>query len=252
MKIAESYVAKILGLVLIVIVWHVFYSLDVFESAFFPSPTSTFSSIIRLFTQRNLLTDITVTLLRVLMGFMLAVVIGITIGLIIGSSKLLSITFEGIIDFFRSIPVVTLYPVFMLFFGFTNNTKIAMVFWATFWVVTLNTAFGVKQSKKIRSEVATVYKTSKFQRFKWITFYEALPNIVVGIRVAISFALLAGIMSEMFMGSNYGIGQRIFEANVRFSATDLYALVLVTGTLGILLNKIFILLEKKIIPWVDK
>jgi len=127
-----------------------------------------------------------------------------------------------------------------------------MTFWATFWIVTLNTIYGVKQSIKIRRDVAMVYGATKIQSFKWITFYEALPQILVGMRIAISYALLAEIMCEMFMGSNFGIGQKIYESNVKLSTPELFALVAVTSVLGILINRMFVFLERKMIPWAGK
>ena len=97
-----------------------------------------------------------------------------------------------------------------------------------------------------------VYGATKIQSFKWITFYEALPQILVGMRIAISYALLAEIMCEMFMGSNFGIGQKIYESNVKLSTPELFALVAVTSVLGILINRMFVFLERKMIPWAGK
>ena len=245
-------ILRISGLAFFLLAWQIISFLGIFDSTLFPSPSRTFSALSNFFMNRNLIQDIGYTLMRVFSGFFIATIFGILFGLIIGVNKSLYTAFEWLIDFFRSIPVVTIYPIFILLFGISHSTKMAMVFWATFWVITLNVAYGVRQSNKLRTEVAKVYKASKMQSFIWITFFEALPHTLIGMRIAISIALLAEIMSEMFMGANYGIGQRIFEANARLSTPDLYALVITTGIIGITINRLFAFLEKKTIPWAGK
>jgi len=243
---------KISGLLFFLIVWQVVSSLKLFEPTLLPQPIKVFSSFITLFTDNNLFKEIIYTLQRVFFGFFFASILGVFIGLIIGVNSILYCAFEWLIDFFRSIPVVTLYPIFILLFGISDDAKIAMTFWATFWIITLNTAYGVRQTSKMRIEVAKVYGANSIQSFRLVTFYEALPHILVGMRIAISCSLLAEIMCEMFMGSDFGIGQKIYEFNVRLSAPELYALIAITGVLGIVINRFFVLLEKKMIPWVGK
>lgn len=247
-----SFLNRISGLVFLLIVWQIVSSLNLLEPSLFPSPARIFRAFINLFVHNNLAKEILYTLKRVFSGFLIATALGVFIGLIIGVNKFLNKSLEGLIDLFRSIPVVTLYPIFILFFGIGDETKIAMTFWATFWIITLNAIYGVKQSSAILRQVAKVYGASKTQSFRMITFYETLPQIMVGMRVAISYALLAEIICEMFMGSNYGIGQKIYEANVRFSMPELFALVATTGAIGVLINRMFVMLERNVIPWVGK
>ena len=240
----------LLGLALLLLTWQIVSSLNILEATLFPSPAQTFASFIALFTNGSILKDMAFTLWRVLSGFSLAAVTGVLVGLVIGTNKFLYKAFEGLIDFFRSIPVVTLYPIFLLLFGIGDFSKIAMVFWTAFWVITLNTAYGVKHSGKMRKEVVKVFKATKSQAFKWVTFYEALPQTLIGMKIGLSFALLAEIMCEIFMGANYGIGQRISEAFTKYSMPELYSLVILTGILGILINMMFTIIERKSIPWV--
>ena len=249
MKKSLSALARLSGLIFLVLVWQIFSSLNLFERTLFPSPLETLSAFINLFIRNNLAKEIAFTVQRVFSGFIAATLLGVFIGLLVGINKVLFRSFEGLIDFFRSIPVVTLYPIFIMIFGINDEAKIAMTFWATFWIITLNTIYGVRQSNETRRAVAKVYGASKTQSFKWITFYEALPLIMVGMRVAVSYALLTEIICEMFMGSNFGIGQKIYEANVRLSTPELYALVAITGVLGVLINRLFVMFERKIIPW---
>ena len=252
MRKVYARIIKITGLIFILCLWQLISSLNILEPSLFPTPTESFSTLLNLLLCNDLLKEILYTFQRVITGFSFATVLGILFGLIVGGNRILDKSLEGVIDFFRSIPVITLYPIFIMLFGINDEVKIAMTFWATFWIVSLNTVYGVKQSIKVRRDVAKVYGASRIQSFRWITFYEALPQIFIGMRIAISYALLAEIMCEMFMGSNFGIGQKIYESNVKLSMPELFALVAITGLLGIFVNRIFVVLEKRIIPWAGK
>ena len=245
-------ILKLSGIFAVLIIWQIVYSLSLLEPTLFPSPIDTLSVFLKIFISGSVIPDMLSTIVRMLTGYFLAVIVGVFIGLIVGFVKPLYESCEGIIDFFRSIPVITLYPVFVLLFGINHLSKIAMIFWASLFVIILNTAYGVIQSNRTRRDVAKLYGASRYQIFKWVTFYNALPQVLIGMRVAISFALIVGILCEMFMGSEFGIGQRITEAFTTYTIPELYALILLSGILGFLFNRFFVFFEKKLVPWVDK
>lgn len=250
--LAIKLIKVILGFASILIIWQLASTFKLLEPSLLPSPLDTFKTFFRILFSGNVLPDIRDTLVRMFIGYGLAAIIGVSLGMIIGLIKPLYESFEGIIDFFRSIPVTTLYPVFVLIFGIDHMSKIGMVFWACFFVITLNSAYGVIQSSKVRIKVAKLYGASPIQVFRWITFYDALPQTLIGLRVAISFAIIVEILCEMFMGSEFGIGQRVTEAFTTYAIAELYSLIILSGLLGYLLNRIFVYLEKRLVPWVGK
>lgn len=251
-KVLLSILKVLSGFIVIIIIWQLVNFFELLEPSLLPGPISTFKTFFKIVFSGDVLPDIRDTLIRMFIGFGLAAFTGVTLGMLIGLVKPLYDSFEGVIDFFRSIPVTTLYPVFVLLFGIDHLSKIGMVFWACFFVITLNSAYGVIQSSKVRSKVARLYGANSFQVFRWITFYDALPQTLIGLRVAISFALIVEILCEMFMGSEFGIGQRVTEAFTTYAITELYALIILSGLIGYLLNRIFVHLEKRLVPWVGK
>lgn len=248
----SKFFKTITGFIVVLIIWQFVHSLSLLEPTLFPSPKNTFETLFRIIGTGNIFMDLFITILRMFAGLGLAILIGVLFGLAIGLIKPLYESTEGVIDFFRSIPVTTLYPIFVLMFGIGHISKIAMVFWASFFVIALNTAYGVIQTTKIRRKVAKLYGASNIQIFKWITFFDALPQTLIGIRVAISFALIVEILCEMFMGSEFGIGQRITESFTTYAIPELYALIIISGILGFSLNRLFVIFEKKLVPWVGK
>jgi NitT/TauT family transport system permease protein len=100
--------------------------------------------------------------------------------------------------------------------------------------------------------MAHLYGCSGFKLIRWVTFYEALPQTLIGLRVAVSLALIVTVLGEMFMGCEKGLGQRLTDAYTTFSVDRMYAIVILTGFLGFLFNRLFVSLEKKLVPWAGK
>lgn len=238
-----------IGTLIIIVVWLVAFHSQKPGTYLIPDPLSTGKKVFTLFIYGEILKDTAATLSRMLAGYSAACVVGIMVGLLLGSFPLLRRLFDSSIDFFRSIPVTALYPVFVLVFGIGSESKIGMIFWSSFFVICINATYGVIQTNPIRRKMAHLYGANWTQVFFKVTIFDALPQIVVGMRVAISYSLIVSILTEMFMGSQYGIGQRITESYNLYQIDTMFALILITGILGYFLNLIFLKFETKVIRW---
>lgn len=167
------------------------------------------------------------------------------------SDKIYS-SFEFAVEFFRSIPATALFPLFLLFFGIDNQSKIAIVAWAASLILVINSMYGVHLGKELRIKAARTMKVKGFTLFQKIVFPEALPQIFSGMRIAISLSLIIVVVTEMFIGINFGLGHRIINAQLVFRTSEMYAAIMIAGILGYLINKIFIFFEKRIIHWAGK
>jgi NitT/TauT family transport system permease protein len=205
-----------------------------------------------LLTREEIHIDILTTLYRVFCGFSLAIISSIPLGLIIGKSLRLKLSLEVLIDFFRSIPSITLYPLFLLAFGLGNISKIAVSSFVCFWVILISTINGVTHSSKTRQQVALSLGCNSRCLIFDVILMDALPQIASGLRVAVSISLTAVIAAEMLMGSNHGLGQRIYDYYLTYRIPNLYAALIITGILGYVFNKTLALLEKKLIHWTGK
>ena len=115
-----------------------------------------------------------------------------------------------------------------------------------------NSAYGVMNAKKTRVMAAQIMGVSKWHVFKDVLLMESLAQTFVGLRSAVSMALVIVIVAEMFIGSENGLGHRIIDAQQVFNVKEMYTSILVTGALGYLLNLLFLLVEKKLIHWSGK
>jgi ABC-type nitrate/sulfonate/bicarbonate transport system permease component len=240
------------GFLIVLAAWELAFLSGVLNPTLLPSPLAAFQALFRMLYSGGVLTDLGYTFWRMALGYTAAAAAGIVLGLILGSIRSVFRAGSGLVDFFRSIPVTALYPLFVLLFGIGHSSKVAMVFWASFFVITLNSAYGAIQSSRLRSQMACLFGASRFQVFHTITFYDALPQTMVGLRVALSYSLVVELLCEMFMGSQFGIGQRITEAYTTYAIDELYALVILAGIVGYAMNRIFVVIERNIIPWATR
>ncbi len=241
----------IIPLILLVI-WWIFSNLKLVSPLFLPTPQSVFYEIFRLFSTGEILPDLAFTFYRAFLGFIFACLIGIPIGLLMGYSDKIYHSLEFVVEFFRSIPATALFPFFLLFFGIGDQSKIALAAWAAGLVLIINSMYGVRLGKELRIKSAKTMRITGFNLFKKIIFPEALPYIFSGMRIALSLSLVIVIITEMFIGTNFGLGNMIIEAQLVYRISEMYAGIIILGVLGFLINKFFIFTENKIVHWKGK
>ncbi|MFZ1735856.1 MAG: ABC transporter permease subunit, partial [Candidatus Moraniibacteriota bacterium] len=190
-----------------------------------------------------------VTLRRVLSAFFAALIFGIPLGLWLGRMETMYRSIEFVIDFFRSTPATALFPLFLLVFGVTDASKIAVAAFTSMLLIIFNTAHGVMYAKKSRILAATIMGATETQIFRLVLFWESLPQIFVGLRSALSMSLVVIVAAEMVIGTSSGLGRRIIDAQVTYEIPTMYAAILLSGIVGYALNMCFLILEKKLLHW---
>lgn len=242
----------IIGPIILVTAWALVAQLKLIDPFFLPGPLTTINKLIQLVISGTILGDLFSTLERVILAFLIALIIGLPLGLLLGRTEKIYRSVEFIIDFFRSTPATALFPLFLLVFGITDNSKIAVAAFAAMLLIIFNTAYGVMHAKKSRVLAAQIMGATKTQIFRWILFWESLPQTFIGLRSAVSLSLVIIIVTEMFIGTTSGLGRRIIDSQITYEIPTMYAVILLTGILGYLLNVIFILVEKRFLHWSGK
>ncbi len=233
------------------IVWWFIGANKLIDPLYFPSLPEVANSFSSAFTQDGF-AHLWATAYRTLISFAMAGVSAIPSGIFLGSNKKIYNSLEFLIDFFRSLPAPALFPLFLLFFGIGDGAKIAVAFFVAFWIILINTTYGVWNSSKLRAQVGKVFRATRLQTFRDITIPDALPQIFVGLRIALSLALILVVVTEMFIGTGAGLGLKIFNSYASYRIPELYAFLLMVGFLGYGLNKGFLFFERKTVHWADK
>lgn len=231
------------------ILWLVIAQSGVFSDLLFPGPVKTFDSFFRMIVAGDVFKDVFATLLRVAASFLVTTLVGVPVGLFLGSSRKMYESFEFLIDFFRSTPATALFPIFILFWGVGDTSKIAAAVFSCLLLVVFNTAHGVMNASKSRVLVAQIMGASKMMIFKSVLFWESLPQTFVGLRIALNYCLVIIVITEMFVGTTIGLGQKIINLQIIYDTPQMYAVVILTGILGYILNVFFVLAQGKAVHW---
>jgi sulfonate transport system permease protein len=238
-----------IGPVVLFIAWDLVVRLGFIKPILLPTPADTIAALITGLAGGPLLTDFAMTVWRTLQAFVIAAVVGVPLGVLLGSNEKAYRSVEFLIDFFRSTPSSALIPLFLLIFGVSDVNKIAIAAFGALLIVVFNSAYGVINARKQRVMAAKVMGASRWQVFKDVLIWESLQPSFVGLRSAVSMALVIVIVAEMFIGSDTGLGHRIIDAQQVLNVKSMYAAILAAGALGYALNILFLVAERRIVHW---
>jgi sulfonate transport system permease protein len=238
-----------IGPLVLFIVWDWVVRFGLIKAILLPPPLATLGTLVTGLAGGALLTDFAVTVWRTLQAFLIASVVGVPLGVLLGSNERAYRSVEFLIDFFRSTPSSALIPLFLLVFGVSDINKVAIAAFGAFLIVIFNSAYGVINARKQRVMAARVMGASRWQIFKDVLIWESLQPTFVGLRSAVSMALVIVIVAEMFIGSESGLGHRIINAQQVLNVKSMYAAILAAGALGYALNVLFLLAERRIVHW---
>lgn len=238
-----------LGPLVLFVVWDLVVRFGLVKPILLPSPANTMITLIQGFFNGSLLSDFGVTVLRTVQAFLIASVVGMPLGIVLGSNEKAYRSVEFLIDFFRSTPSSALIPLFLMVFGVSDINKVAIAAFGAFLIVVFNSAYGVINARKQRVMAARVMGATRWQIFRDVLFWESLQPSFVGLRSAVSMALVIVIVAEMFIGSDSGLGHRIINAQQVMNVRDMYASILSAGALGYVLNIVFLTIERRVVHW---
>jgi ABC-type nitrate/sulfonate/bicarbonate transport system permease component len=182
------------------------------------------------------------------LGLGIAAALAIPIGIVIGSSRLLYRATRGVIEFLRPIPSVALIPLAILIYGTGLQSKVFLAAFASFWQVLVATLYGVQDVDPVATDTARSFGFSRPQRLLRVTLPSAIPYIATGLRIASAVSLILTVTAELVIGAA-GLGRSINLARSGGNEELMYALILATGVLGLLLNAVFQRVERRVLHW---
>lgn len=181
-------------------------------------------------------------------GLAAAVAAGIAAGVVIGLVPVLRAVTASTVEFLRPIPSVALIPAVVLVFGTGYESGIVLIVYAGFWQVLIQVMYGVGDIDPVAMETAESYRFGPWAKVRHVVWPTALPFVFTGVRLAASVALVLAITAELVIGTP-GIGQQIAVAQSSGVTTRMFALVLLTGVLGVLVNLLFRAAERALLGW---
>ena len=247
-KGTPSWVKGLVLPLLIIVVWQIFSSSGVVSATVLPSPIQIVETFYGLVVSGLLFGHLQISIYRAFVGFLLGASIALVLGFIVGFSKRSESYLDPTMQMLRTIPSLAVTPLFILWFGFDELSKILLIAFASFFPVYVNTYNGIRSVDSKLFEVAQVLEFSKWKQLTKLILPSALSHILVGIRLSLGIAWLSLVVAEL-MGSSAGVGYMIMDAR-QFSQTDkVFVGIIIFGVVGKLTDSLVRILEQKLLKW---
>ena len=232
------------------ILWSVLTYGRFVDPLFLPSPGRVFQAGVDLFLELEFTTDILNSVYRVMMGFIIAAIIGVPIGLIMGTFKVAEAFTEPVVGFVRYMPASAFIPLFILWLGIGDIEKIAIIFVGSFFQLVLMVAVVAKNVHKDMLETAYTLGAKRFQVIRKVLLPASLPGIVDTLRIIVGWAWTYIIVAEL-VASASGIGYMIISSQRMLRTGNIIFGILTIGMLGLLTDFFSKWLYNKLFPWVE-
>ncbi|KAB1921809.1 ABC transporter permease [Micromonospora noduli] len=189
------------------------------------------------------------TTLEILIGFALSVVAGVLIGLSLASSRTVERMFTPLLVAVNAVPKITLGPLLVVALGWGQKPILTMVFLLCFFPIVLSTATGLTTTPADLAELVRSWNASRWQAFRKVRFPAALPQIFVGLKVAMPLAAIGAVIGE-FQAGESGLGYVITQYAGIGDAATAWAAIMLVALVSILLYSALLLIERFALPWV--
>ncbi|WP_448074109.1 ABC transporter permease [Georgenia yuyongxinii] len=238
----------LLGIALVVALLEVLPRVGVVDRRFLPPFSEMFSALVARVQTPEFWTAFGDTLTTWAIGLAIAMLAGIVVGIVVGSVPLLRDATASTIEFLRPIPSVALIPLAVLQYGTGMRSTLLLVVYAAFWQVLVQVLYGVQDVDPVARDTARTYRFRPLTQARTVIWPTALPYVVTGFRLAASVALILTVTGELIIGTP-GLGKLVAVAQQSGAVASMYALVIVTGLLGIAVNLFARLVERRVLRW---
>ena len=231
---------------ILITLWQILLSRS--TNPFFPPPSTIIDSARFVVTPEWISSSVRSSLTTLILGYFIGSVLGIVFGAIIGAHESLREIFTPITNFIRSIPSVAKIPIIMAILGIGTATRICAVAVAVLFPVLMATMRAIATTDAPLLEFSQIVSYGPIRTLLAVRLPAATGEILAGLHAAVQVAVLVMVVSEM-LGSSIGIGAFIIHSQSSFMIADMWVGILVIGVIGLALNELFLIAERRIAPW---
>lgn len=213
-----------------------------------PSPLRTWNALVGIAVTGELWVHLGFTLQNIVLGLVLGCVAGIALAYLMTRFPKLAVWLDGPLVILQTAPKIALAPLFVVWFGFGILSKIILIFSLVFFPVFIGAIAGFRSLDPKMKDLAKLLGLSTFQRFRQIELPSAMPEVFVGVKIGAVQALVGAVLAE-WMSGKFGLGYLMTFASATYKTPLLFAAVLMTVVLGLLLHVILTMLENWLLSW---
>lgn len=243
-----SFFEKTIVIILVLLVWELLPKAGLVDPFLLPPFSDVIKALVELIKSGELLKHILASFERSFSGFLLATAFAVPMGIFMGWFKRVEWIANPLLEVGRNTPVLALYPVFILFFGLGETSKLAIIIFGTLWPILLNTIQGVKDVEPILIKSARSMGVSQLTMLRKVVLPSATPSIITGLRLGASNAILLLVAAEM-LNANAGLGFMIFYYENNYAIPFMFSGLITLAFVGVLVNYLLVRVEKKFTRW---
>jgi len=226
--------------------WEVFVIISGIKPYILPAPTHILAAMWAKFPR--LASAAAFTVQPMLLGYLLAVVLGVLMALGIAFSRRIEGVVYPLLVFFQIIPKIAVAPLFIIWFGFGLSPKVLLVFLLSFFPVVVSAITAFRSVDSDIMDLSRSTGASRLRTFWKVQLPHAMPTLFTGFKVAAALASTAAVVAE-FVASDKGLGFLLLEFNGALDTTMTFATIVVLSVLGLALYGMVELIERFTIPW---
>lgn len=212
------------------------------------SPWGTLATAVDMFASGVLDTALLTSLQRAATGLALGIPVGLALALASGLFRLGEDVIDSPMQMLRTLPFLGITPLLILWFGIGDTPKIALVFLGVCFPVYVNTLVGIRNVDARLVEAARTFGAGRWSVIRSVVLPGALPNILVGLRLALGIAWLALVVGEQ-ISSDGGIGSLMLQAQDNLRTDRIVVCLVVYALLGLISDLIVRILERSLLTW---
>ncbi|AIM31590.1 aliphatic sulfonates transport permease protein ssuC [Bacillus thuringiensis serovar kurstaki str. YBT-1520] len=236
--------------VIILIIWQLAGVFGLVSKTVLPTPLDIFLAFQELIKTGELFGHLSISVFRAAAGFFIGWGLGIILGTIVGFSTRSEQYLDPSVQMLRTVPHLAVAPLFVLWFGFGETSKVLLIADGAFFPLYVNAFLGIRGVDSKLFDVARVLEFSKRKLITKLILPAALPNLLLGARLSLGVAWVSLVVAEL-MGSTEGIGYMIMDAR-QFSNTDIvFVGIIIFAFVGKFSDSLVRLLEVKFLRWRD-
>jgi ABC-type nitrate/sulfonate/bicarbonate transport system permease component len=222
--------------------------LKLFNPIFLPGPWLVLGNVLDMAVRGSLWIHLAATLERVALGFGAGAALGVGLGLAAGHFTPIRHVVEPLVELLRPIPPLAMLPMFIVWVGIGETSKVGFITYATFFPIFLTTITGVRQIDPLLLRAAQSLGARGVGLFTRVILPAALPDILTGLRLGVALAFFVIVISE-FIGAEHGLGYLINDGRNFFLVPQMLGAAVVLGLLGYAGNGLVRLLERRLTRW---
>ena len=230
------------------VVWEGLARAGAVKTAFLPAPSTILATLGGLLAGGGVLGPLAETLARFFAGYGIAVALAVATGLLMGYFAAVHDLLNLLVELVRPIPKAALVPPLMLFLGYGDAMKIAIVALAVFFPVLINTVQGVRGVDPVLVQTARTFGVGPARILGKILLPAAMPSIMAGMHVSLGIGLVLVVIAELVSG-NRGLGAEIITMQRSFRVREMYAWVMVLAVTGYALTLVFQQARRRVLHW---